>query len=107
MNVNIAMDTFVYPADYLFQLEEAIERFDEFKPDFLLVSAGFDAYSGDPLADFNLEVEDYAKLGTLMAKTASDYCDGRLCCFLEGGYNIDMLPVLVENFLRPIATGGE
>ena len=107
LNINLAMDTFVYPADYIFRLEEAIERVAEFKPGFLLVSAGFDAYSGDPLADFNLEVEDYTRLGALMAKTAAELCEGRLCCFLEGGYNLDMLPTLVENFLRPIAAGAE
>jgi acetoin utilization deacetylase AcuC-like enzyme len=62
-----------------------IERFG---PTWLLVSAGFDAHRSDPLADLALTAADYADLTTLLTAAVPT---GRLCLFLEGGYDLDAL----------------
>jgi len=73
--------------------EHALENLLKFKPDLLLVSAGFDAYSGDPLVQMTLELEDFAKFGewlrTIGIPTAA---------ILEGGYSNE-LPELIDAFL--------
>jgi acetoin utilization deacetylase AcuC-like enzyme len=73
--------------------ERALANLLKFKPDLLLVSAGFDAYSGDPLVQMTLELEDFAKFGewlrTIGIPTAA---------ILEGGYSNE-LPQLIDAFL--------
>lgn len=81
-------------AAYLKTLEAALEVLLSFKPDVLAVSAGFDTYKEDPIAQLKLEKKTYARMGRLIAET-------KLPRFaaLEGGYAED-LPVLIENFLE-------
>ena len=64
-----------------------------FRPDLVLVSAGFDAYARDPLAQMNLEIPDFAALGRLLGE-----CGLPAAAVLEGGYSED-LPELVGAFL--------
>lgn len=73
--------------------ERALEKLLKFKPDLLLVSAGFDAYSGDPLVQMTLEQEDFAMFGTWLRKICIP-----VAAILEGGYSDD-LPELVDAFL--------
>jgi acetoin utilization deacetylase AcuC-like enzyme len=73
--------------------ERALEKLLKFKPDLLLVSAGFDAYSGDPLVQMTLEREDFATFGTWLRKI-----DIPVAATLEGGYSDD-LPELIDAFL--------
>lgn len=73
--------------------ERALEKLLKFKPDLLLVSAGFDAYSGDPLVQMTLEQEDFAMFGTWLRKIGIP-----VAAVLEGGYSDD-LPELVDAFL--------
>jgi acetoin utilization deacetylase AcuC-like enzyme len=63
----------------------------EFKPDLVLVSAGFDSRIGDPLGHFTLTDEDFMKLTGLIGKIAEEYADGRVVSVLEGGYNLSGL----------------
>lgn len=65
----------------------------QFKPDLLLVSAGFDAYSGDPITQMTLEREDFATFGKWLRE-----CDVPAGAILEGGYS-DELPDLIDAFL--------
>ncbi|MBM3600911.1 MAG: histone deacetylase family protein [Alphaproteobacteria bacterium] len=62
-----------------------------FKPDFLLISAGFDAHADDPLASLRLADDDYSWATTELAKIATTSCKGRLVSTLEGGYDLDAL----------------
>jgi acetoin utilization deacetylase AcuC-like enzyme len=71
----------------------ALQNLLKFNPDLLLVSAGFDAYSGDPLVQMTLEQEDFAKFGELLRKA-----DVPTAAILEGGYS-DELPELIDAFL--------
>lgn len=79
--------------------ERALQKLLKFKPNLLLVSAGFDAYSGDPLVQMTLEQEDFAAFGKWLRKI-----DIPVAAILEGGYSED-LPELIEGFLTAWAEG--
>jgi acetoin utilization deacetylase AcuC-like enzyme len=68
-----------------------VPQLNAFKPDLILLSAGFDSRLGDPLGQFRLSDADFAELTTLMLEIADRHCAGRLVSFLEGGYNLDGL----------------
>ena len=59
-----------------------------FKPDLVLVSAGFDSRLGDPLGRFTLEDDDFAELTRIVLEIAHKHAGGRLVSVLEGGYNL-------------------
>src|SRR5437763_1643883 len=73
--------------------ERALQKLLKFNPGLLLVSAGFDAYSGDPLVQMTLEKEDFAKFGEWLREI-----DIPAAAILEGGYNYE-LPELIDAFL--------
>ena len=86
----------------------AIERdwipaLDRFRPEFILVSAGFDAHRDDPLAGLALKEDSYRWLGTLVRKLADEHCQGRLLSSLEGGYDLDALAHSVHAYLSGIS----
>jgi acetoin utilization deacetylase AcuC-like enzyme len=59
-----------------------------FKPDFVIISAGFDSRAGDPLGRFQLHDEDFQDLTRVMLDVAEEHCDGRVLSVLEGGYSL-------------------
>ncbi len=73
--------------------KRALDRLIAFKPDLLLVSAGFDAYAGDPLVQMTLEPEDFSTFGEWLRQL-----DIPVATILEGGYSDD-LPELIDAFL--------
>jgi acetoin utilization deacetylase AcuC-like enzyme len=81
------------PKRHSFLVHEALERLTEFDPGIVLVSAGFDAYAGDPLTQMSLGRDDFANFGQWLKKTGLPAAS-----ILEGGYSDD-LPLLVEAFL--------
>ncbi len=75
---------------------KAIERdwipaLEKFRPDLIMISAGFDAHTEDPLADLRLNEDDYTWISQLLVNAANDYCEGRIVSSLEGGYALDAL----------------
>ncbi len=62
---------------------------DTFKPDFVLISAGFDSRKDDPLGCFEVTDRGFTELSRLMLDIAKRHCDGRLLSILEGGYNLE------------------
>lgn len=64
---------------------------DEFKPEFLLISAGFDAHDADPLASLGLNEEDYAWITRRLMDVADKHCEGRIVSTMEGGYDLRAL----------------
>jgi len=74
-----------------------------FKPQLLLISAGFDAHRLDPLANLNWVTEDYFWLGEQLRQFADQFCQGRLVATLEGGYSPSALVDAVPAFVRAIA----
>jgi acetoin utilization deacetylase AcuC-like enzyme len=81
-------------------LRESLDAVCRFAPDLLVISAGFDAYAGDPITEMALEAEDFAELGRWVAASGL-----RAAAVLEGGYSED-LPLLVEGFLASWSGGG-
>ncbi len=74
-----------------------------FRPDVLLLSAGFDAWRNDPLGGMAVSAEGFAAWGRQLAALAREVAGGRLLAVLEGGYDVERLPSLVEEFLGGLA----
>ena len=72
---------------------------DKFKPELVLISAGFDAHRDDPLASMNLTEEGYATLTKIVADIAKCHASGRIISCLEGGYHLKGLSASVERHL--------
>ena len=73
-----------------------------FGPELLIVSAGFDAHMADPLAQLNLEADDYAWATRALLAVAADCCEGRLVSSLEGGYDLDALAASASAHVREL-----
>jgi len=71
--------------------DQLLPALDEFRPQLLLISAGFDAHMRDPLADLMLETEDFAWLTRELRRIARRHADGRVVSMLEGGYDLEAL----------------
>jgi len=67
----------------------------DFKPDFVLMSVGFDGYELDPIAGLGLAVADYKSMTTPVKEVAEEVCGGKLASTLEGGYNLRDIPALI------------
>jgi acetoin utilization deacetylase AcuC-like enzyme len=75
-----------------------------FRPQLLMISAGFDAHKDDPLASINLTEESFARMTELLMEISEKYCDGRIVSVLEGGYNVHALALSVEAHLRTMCS---
>ena len=74
-------------------LEPLVEKF---RPQFILVSAGYDGHWRDPLAGLNLSTEGYARMTGRLMQLAATHCQGRIALTLEGGYDLTALTGAVE-----------
>lgn len=75
-------------AAYLRHLRESIlPRVGDFRPDLILVSAGFDAHAADPIGGMMLTTRGFAEMARLVAETANEVCQGKIVAVLEGGYD--------------------
>jgi acetoin utilization deacetylase AcuC-like enzyme len=74
----------------------------KFSPEFIFISAGFDAHQEDPLASINLSEAAYKKMTEIIIKLASECAEGRLISVLEGGYNLRSLSASVEKHIRAL-----
>ena len=79
---------------------------DDFRPQLVLVSAGFDAHRRDPQADLMLESEDFAWLTTELLALARRHAAGRLVSTLEGGYDLDALAECSVAHVQALLEGG-
>lgn len=78
--------------EYIQVFRAALEQLrSQFRPDLVLISAGFDAHLHDPLGELRLEDDDYAALTECLLELAAKDCQGRLVSLLEGGYNLQTL----------------
>jgi acetoin utilization deacetylase AcuC-like enzyme len=71
-----------------------------YRPEAIIVSAGFDAHRDDPLAGRNLTTEGYVALTHVVKEIAGEFCQGRVLSCLEGGYNLEALAASVDGHLR-------
>ncbi|KXJ42214.1 Acetoin utilization deacetylase AcuC [Marinobacter salarius] len=90
------------PADDYRKIVEAawLKRLQDFRPQLVLVSAGFDGHRLDPMAELNLEVEDYRWLTEMITSVASDHANDRIVSTLEGGYHLRALAESVNAHLE-------
>jgi len=73
-----------------------------FKPDFILISAGFDGHKDDQLAQINLTEKGYQKMTEVVMQLAEDSCQGRVVSVLEGGYNLKSLSSSVKAHIETL-----
>jgi acetoin utilization deacetylase AcuC-like enzyme len=76
---------------------------DSFKPDLVMISAGFDSRGGDPLGQFTLADPDFADLTKVMLEIAGTHAEGRLISVLEGGYSLSGLKAAVGAHVKALA----
>jgi len=77
-------------------LKSLVPAADDFKPEFVIISAGFDAHKDDPLASMGLTESGYADLTDIVARIAKRHANGRILSSLEGGYNLQALAASVD-----------
>ena len=80
--------------------DQAMPRLRQFAPQLVMISAGFDAHSKDPLANMHLTRSAYREMTRLMLDLARESAGGRLITVLEGGYNLEVLEECMEDHVR-------
>jgi len=74
--------------------------FEEYKPEVILVSAGFDAHIDDDMSDIKLSTEGFSWIMKNIVEMADKYSKGRIISILEGGYSLQRLPELIKNHIK-------
>ena len=95
--INVPMEAGEGDEEYLAVFQKVlVPAADAFKPDVVIISAGFDAHRDDPLASMGLTENGYAELTRIVAGIARRHSKGRILSSLEGGYNLQALSASVE-----------
>ena len=103
LTINVPMEAGEGDEEYRAVFQKVlVPAADDFKPDFVIISAGFDAHQDDPLASMGLTEEGYADLTAIVAGVAKRHCQGRLLSSLEGGYNLTALAASVERHIQAL-----
>ena len=89
--LNIPLEAGTTAEEYLNAYEHVLKKLKEFKPEFLLFSAGFDAHIDDPLAQLRLNKEDFYQLTKRTLDVVKSFCNGNIVSILEGGYDLKAL----------------
>ena len=89
--LNIPLEAGTSAIKYLNAYENVLNKVREFKPEFLLFSAGFDAHIDDPLAQLQLSSEDFYKITKRTLEISKPFCNGNVVSILEGGYDLKAL----------------
>lgn len=101
--LNIPLPAFSSEKDYLFQFDQKIlPALEQFRPDIILISAGFDAHKDDPLGNQRLDENSFDQFTDLLTAAAKQYCNGRIVSVLEGGYNLKALTRSVVNHVAAL-----
>ncbi len=88
-------------------LETVIPAVDQFRPQLIIVSAGFDAHANDPLAGMELNEDDFAWVTEQICDLADRHCAGRVVSSLEGGYDLHALGASVAAHVKVLKERGE
>ena len=98
--LNVPLQAFIDGDEYrrIFT-DQVVSAVNAFQPNVILVSAGFDAHSKDPLAQINLENDDFYWLGEQINTLSQKLCSGRVISCLEGGYNLEVVGDSVSSYL--------
>jgi len=82
--------------------EVGLPALEAFKPELILISAGFDAHALDPMANLRLHENDFAWITAEIVKIAERYADGKIVSVLEGGYDLGALSVSAREHIRSL-----
>jgi acetoin utilization deacetylase AcuC-like enzyme len=100
--LNIPLDSGTQSHEFLNAYDVIFKKLKEFKPRFILLSAGFDAHRNDPLAQINLESKDYYTLTKRIMSLAKDLCGEKIVSILEGGYDLNSLEESVNFHIKSL-----
>ena len=89
--LNIPLKAGTTGNEYLNAYESVLNKIEEFRPEFLLFSAGFDAHNDDPLAQLKLNSEDFYLITKRTLEISKSFCNGNVVSILEGGYDLQAL----------------
>jgi len=89
--LNIPLDVNTNNEVFFNSFDKVISKLKNFKPEFILLSSGFDAHTNDPLAQINLSSKDFYEITKKILMVANEICDGKVVSILEGGYNLNAL----------------
>jgi acetoin utilization deacetylase AcuC-like enzyme len=102
--MNVPVRAFTKASEQKRMFESAIgDIASEFKPDLIIISAGFDSHESDPLGQLTLEDEDFVSLTRTVKQWADESCDGRIVSCLEGGYNLETLGETVRRHVEALS----
>lgn len=102
--LNVPLRAGTPAAEHRRAVETAVEEIGaKFKPDLVLISAGFDSHAADPLGQLKLEDDDFVALTRAVKAWADEACGGRVVSCLEGGYNLSTLGPTVREHVRALA----
>ena len=103
--LNIPVPPGIEDAEYLQIFSTDVKpKLEEYNPDFVLLSAGFDAHRDDPLASLNLTESTFKKLSFELKRLAEQTAGGRMLSILEGGYDLNALSSCVSEHLQILAS---
>ena len=100
--LNIPLPAGTTSEEYLNAYEFVLKKIKEFKPEFILLSAGFDAHKDDPLAQLQLESKDFYNITKRTLELSKQYCDGKVVSILEGGYDLFALQESTEMHVKAL-----
>jgi len=99
---NIPLPAGTTSEEFLNAYEYVLKKINEFKPEFILLSAGFDAHKDDPLAQFQLESKDFYEITKRTLELSNLYCNGNVVSILEGGYDLLALQESTEMHVKAL-----
>ena len=100
--LNIPLPAGTTSEEYLNAYDFVLKKIKEFRPEFILLSAGFDAHKDDPLAQLQLESKDFYSITKRTLELSKQYCDGKVVSILEGGYDLLALQESTEMHVKAL-----
>ena len=100
--LNIPLPAGTTSEEYLNAYEFVLKKIREFRPEFILLSAGFDAHKDDPLAQLKLESKDFYNITKRTLELSKQYCNGKVVSILEGGYDLLALQESTEMHVKAL-----
>ncbi len=105
--VNVPLGAGAGDGDFIFIFKEIlIPVANFFRPDLILVSAGFDVYEGDPLGGMRVTIDGFGRMAAVLLHLADSLCNGRIVFTLEGGYHLQGLAGGVVEVLKACSRDG-
>ena len=99
---NIPLPAGTNSNEYFDAYEHVLKKLNQFKPEFIFFSAGFDAHKDDPLSNINLKSKDYFEITKRTLIASKDYCKGNVVSILEGGYDLNALAESTEEHINAL-----